>query len=219
MSEKRIIAFDLETIADKTMMDILPEVKVKKNLKDPAKIIADIEEKQKKQIQEMAMSPLTNMICCAGWCDSEGTNSILLKEESPEAEKVLLEEFWEVLLKYDHFVTFNGRAFDLRCMHLHGIQHRIRPAVNIDKGRYNKAGGNHTDLRPVYAGEGQFASGKLDFFAKKFLGDQKTEGIDGQMVADYWEMGLVEDIATYCEQDAKLTFELFHLADQAGLIE
>jgi len=219
MSEKKIIAFDLETIADKTMMDILPEVKAAGNLKDPAKITADIESKKKKQIMEMALSPLTNMICCAGWCDNLGTGSILLKEESPEGEKALLEEFWEVLSKYDHFVTYNGRSFDLRCMLLHGIPHSIRPAVNIDKGRYNKASGNHTDLRLILAGDDKFAPGKLDFFAQKFLGEQKTEGIDGAMVGDYWEMGLNDDIAAYCEQDASLTYQLFLMADRCGLIE
>ncbi|MBI9090750.1 MAG: ribonuclease H-like domain-containing protein [Desulfobacterium sp.] len=214
---KKVIAFDLETIADKTMISILPEVKVNGSLKDPVKIAADIQKKTDKQIQEMGLSPMMNMICCAGWCDENGPGNILLKEESPEAEKALLEEFWDLLSKYDHFVTFNGRAFDLRCMHLHGVTHGIRPSVAIDKGRYNN--GNHTDLRLILAGDDKFVPGKLDFFAQKFLGEQKTEGIDGAMVNDYWNMGLVEDIATYCEQDCQLAYDLFLKCELAGLTE
>jgi len=214
---KKIIAFDLETIADKQMIGLLPEVTAKGNLKDPAKIAADIQEKSDKQIKDMGLSPMMNMICCAGWCDENGPGDILLADESYAGEKDMLEQFWEVLSKYDHFVTYNGRSFDLPCMYLHGITHGIRPAVSIDRGRYNR--GNHTDLRQILAGEDRFAPGKLDFFAKKFLGAQKTEGIDGAMVQDYWNMGLYEDISKYCRQDCQITYDLFLKCEIAGLIE
>ena len=38
----KICTFDLETIADKSKIDLLPEVEANKTLKDPAKIEADI---------------------------------------------------------------------------------------------------------------------------------------------------------------------------------
>lgn len=217
---QKVIAIDLETIADPAALDILPEVKPNSNLKDPTKIEADIADKKKKQISEMGMSPLVNMICCAGWYDSDHqSGSIMLTEATHEAEKDLLIQFWDHLSKYDHFVTFNGRAFDLRCMHLHGILHGIRPGVNIDKGRYNKAGSNHTDLRLILAGEDRFASGKLDFFCKKYLGDHKTEGIDGELVQGYWDLELIEDIELYCKKDCELTYRLFEKVKTAGLLE
>ncbi len=217
---QKIIAIDLETIADPSALDILPEVKPAGNLKDPAKIEADIADKKKKQILEMGMSPLLNMICCAGWYDSNHqSGAFTLTEATPEAEKELLIQFWDHLSKYDHFVTFNGRAFDLRCLYMHGIIHGIRPAVNIDKGRYNKTGSNHTDVRLILAGEDKFATGKLDFFAKKFLGDHKTEGIDGELVQGYWEMSLTDDIKEYCIKDCELTYRLFEKVRTAGLLE
>lgn len=217
---EKIIAIDLETIADPTMIPILPEVSPAKNLKDPAKIEADIEAKKKKQIMEMGLSPMVNMICCAGWYDSNGeAGAVMLAEATPEAEKNLLIEFWDILSGYEHFVTFNGRAFDLRCMLLHGIGHGIRPSVNIDKGRYNRPGSNHTDLRGILAGEDMFAKGKLDFFAKKFLGDHKTEEINGELVQGYWDMGLADDIRDYCVQDCSLTYRLFEKVKTAGLLE
>lgn len=215
--EKKVVAIDLETIADRAMLSILPEVTPKGTLKDPAKIAADIEEKTIKQIADMGLSPSMNLICCAGWCDETGTGSFSITDGTHEAEKKLLTDFWEILARYDHFVTFNGRAFDLRCLHLHGITHGIRPPVNIDKGRYNR--GNHTDLRLILAGEDMFAKGKLDFFCKKYLGDQKTEGIDGAQVQSFFDMGLHDDIADYCEKDCSLTYQLYKKVEIAGLIE
>ena len=138
-----------------------------------------------------------------------------------EAHKVqhekMFEKVREVLSEYDHFVTFNGRPFDMRVLLMHGITHEIRPSVNIDSGRYNR--GNHTDLRQILAGTDMYAPGKLDFFCKKFLGDQKTEDIDGKLVQSYFDLGLHEDIATYCEQDCNLIFKLYQRVELAGLLE
>jgi len=215
---KKIIGFDLETIANKSLISDLPEVKAKSNLKDQEKILLDIAEKKKKQIADMGISPLFNMICCAGWMDSTGkSGALLLEEESQDAERDLLVKFWEILSKYDHFVSFNGRSFDLRCLLIHGMKYAIRPGVNIDKGRYNK--GNHTDLRLVLAGEDRFAPGTLDSFARICLGETKTESICGEQVQDYWDMGLRNDIKTYCIQDCALLMGLFGMAHVAGLLE
>ena len=175
-------------------------------------------EKKDTQIKNMGMDPLTNMICCVTWHDANGpAGSIFIEEATPEAEKELLMTWWEAMSKYDRFITFNGRSFDLRCALLHGMEHGIRPPITIDGGRYNR--GNHIDLRFPLAGESQFAKGKLDFFAQKFLGDQKTEGMTGDQVQSYFDMGLHDDIEKYCRQDTKLTFELYEMALIAGLLE
>ena len=215
--KKKVIAIDLETIADPACLAFLPKIKAKGTLKDPEKIKADIADKTTKQIADMGLSPAMNIICCAGWCDENGPGSISIQKADHASEKQLLIDFWEKLSEYDHFVTFNGRSFDLRCMHLHGITHGIRPSVNIDKGRYNH--GNHTDLRQILAGTDTFAKGKLDFFCKKYLGDQKTEGIDGAQVQSFFDMGLHEEIAEYCRQDCNLTYRLYKKVEIAGLLE
>lgn len=215
----KVAALDLETIADKTCLDFMPEVKVNGKLKDPAKIKLDIAEKKIKQIADMGLEPTMNLICCAGWCDEEnGPQSLSIQDGTHEAEKDLLLKFWDVLENYDHFVTFNGRSFDLRCMYLHGITHGIRPSVDIDRGRYNRAGSNHTDLREILAGSGQFAKGKLDFFCKKYLGIGKLEGIDGAMIQSYFDIGLYEDIKKYNLQEVGLMFDLFKKVEIAGLL-
>lgn len=214
---KKVAAFDIETIANPAMIDIMPEVKPKSNLKDPEKIEIDIAEKMKKQRLGMGLDPMYNMICLAGWCDKNGPQSISLTKADPEEEKKLILSFWEAMAEYDHFVTFNGRPFDLRCILLHGMEHGIMPSINIDKGRYNR--GNHTDLRQVLAGSDTFATGKLDFFCKKFLGVGKLEGIDGAMIQSYFDMGLYDDIKMYNEDETEKIFELYKKAEKAGLLE
>lgn len=215
----KIIAFDIETIADKTMIPSLPEPEANKTLKDPVKVAADIAEKKKKQIEEMGLNPMTSLICCIGWATEKESESgyFMLAEETYESEKELLEAWWDRVKDVDHFISFNGRAFDLRHILLHSMAYGVRPSVNIDKGRYNR--GNHTDLRQVLAGEDRFASGQLNSFARKFLGIGKTEGIDGAKVQEYWDMGLYEDIGKYCEQDCRITYDLYLKAEAAGLLE
>lgn len=213
----KIIAFDLETIANKKIIPILPEPKPNKRLKDPAKIKADIEEKKKKQIEEMGMNPMHNMICCAGWGNANGTNHIMLEEETEESEAELLREFWDVLSNYDHFITFNGRSFDLRSMHLHGMRYGIRPGIAINKSKYNK--GNHTDLRFVLNGNEPMGKGNLNYFSKILIGEQKVEGMTGEQVQEYWDTGRQEEIGIYCEQDCLLTWDLYQRAEKAGFLE
>jgi len=217
MNNKKIIAFDIETIADRSVIPFLPEVKPNGKLKDPAKIEADIADKKAKQLADMGLSPLTNMICCLSWYDSEGkSGNIVLESESPEHEKDCLLSIWEDLSGGNIFVTFNGRSFDLPTLRSHSLKHKIKIPVDIDAGRYNR--GNHIDMRQILAGDDKFAPGKLDFFAQRFLGVGKTEGIAGKDIQDWWDVGLKEDIAAYCDNDAKITYQLFNLACDCGLI-
>lgn len=214
--KRKVVAFDLESIADPTCLAFLPEVKAKGNLKNPELIEKDIKEKQDKQIAEMGLNPLMNLICCAGWCDENGPQSIFIDKATHEAEKELLIKFWDVLAQYDTFVTFNGRSFDLRCMHLHGITHGIRPAVDIDKGRYNH--GNHVDMREILAGPGPFVKGQLTFFTRKYVGQSKFDWISGEKVQSFWDLGLIEDIVEYNEDETGLMFRLYKKIEIAGLL-
>jgi predicted PolB exonuclease-like 3'-5' exonuclease len=213
---EKILFIDYETIPDMTRVNILPEVVAKKNLKDSAKIRADIKEKKEKQLNEMNLTPALNIICCSGWCDLEGNQGHFLLDNE-ESEKDLLLKTWELYAKYDHFVTFNGRSFDLRCLYLHSMLHNVRPSVNISASRYNK--GNHTDLRLILSGDGMFAKGSLEFYAQLFLNKGKTEGINGKDVHNWWIIGDKDYIAEYCEKDCVLTRELYNMSVSSGLLE
>ncbi len=180
-------------------------------------IDTDIREKRQAQVKKMGLDPMLNMICCAGYYSEDISGAIMLEDETNEAEKHLINEFWSIASEYDHFVTFNGRKFDMKCLLVHGARERIFPSVNIDSGRYNK--GNHTDLRHVFFGSDTFQPGKLDFVSRYFLGHGKTEGINGEEIQDYWDIGLTEDISDYCIEDCRITHKLYRIAESGGMLE
>jgi len=144
-------SFDLETIADKASLKLLPDPEVKPhgNIKDPIKIEADIAQKLEKakeeQTSKAGLNPATAKICCFGWAykkdfSYEGveyaepeiiSNHLILKDETPQAEKKLLSDAWEVLAEFDHYTTFNGYNFDVPVLLMRSAIHRVRPSVNI----------------------------------------------------------------------------------------
>lgn len=67
----RILAFNLETISDLSMIHLLPTMSVNKPLKDPEKKAADITEKTEAQQEMMGLETMFNTACCIGWCDGE----------------------------------------------------------------------------------------------------------------------------------------------------
>ena len=221
--------------------ELTKEVKADGRIKDPVKKEANFLEKQKTQkakiakyytdkkqdqIDKMGLDPMFNIICLAGLCDGKKSTQIIIEaspDDNPEdilkAEKKLIYNTWDALSEYDHFVTFNGRSFDIRVMLIHGITHSIRPGINIDRGRYNRAGSNHTDMRNILSGDDMFAKGKLDFYCKKFLGDGKMEGIDGAKVQEFWDFGLIGDIAKYNLDEIEKMYQIFEKLVVAGLVE
>jgi len=59
----------------------------------------------------------------------------------------------------------------------------------------------------------------MDFFARKYLGHGKTEGIDGAMVQSYFDMGLHDEIAQYCEEDTRITYDLYLKCLKSGILD
>jgi len=204
------IAFDLETIGNKKMIPMLPEVKPKKNLTNPVKIQEDIEEKKQKQLDTLGLNPWTNLICTFGWCDGKNSGHLILEDE--DSEKKLVYEIWDLLRRFDHFVTFNGIGFDVPVLNAHSLIHRIRTACKINIRKYQI--GNHTDLRMVLTNWDSFGSGTFDFFLKLLLGGGKAAGIDGSLVQSYWDAGKSEEIGQYGERDAVDTYALFEVVNK-----
>ena len=203
-----VAAFDIETIADRSLVSMLPPVEAAGNLKDPAKIKADIGKKQQRQIEEMGLDPRWNLICCIAVYDGKSEpQAVLLKEESHGGERNLLEAAWEILSSYDFFITFNGSEFDVPILNLHSLFNRVRVPVRIETRKYQV--GNHLDLRGLLSGWERFAPGNLDFYLRRVLGRSKPKQIDGSLVQHYWDVGMTEDIKAYCKGDARDIFDLY----------
>lgn len=207
----RVLAIDLETIADRELLKTLPPLEVKTgNIKDEEKIRAKQAEAEEKRIENMGLNKFENLICVFSWCDGEASGGLLLGDESGEAERKLLLEAWEIMNGYSHFVTFNGNEFDVPILNLHSMFRKVRPSVNISTNKYRIT--NHTDLRSVFSGGDKFAPGNLDYFLRRCLGRSKPEGMNGSMVQDSWDVGLTDDILKYGIKDAEDTFALYQYA-------
>jgi len=203
--QKKIAAYDLETISRPLSNEVINELCKTGNLKDPGKIKA----KQAEFRGKLGADPLTAMACCGGWYASEDDcGYIMLKDESPEAEASFLREYWSKLAEFDILVGFNCFSFDSKILTLRAAVHSFEIPFAFDRKRYSSSR-NHIDIRMVLQDWNTFEAGKLDFFLKMFGLEGKTKGIDGSMVADYWNEGLHEDIGKYCLQDCQQTFQLF----------
>jgi len=210
----KTIAFDLETIADKSIIPILPPIESDPRLKDPIKIKASIEQKEADRISKLGLDPTTARICCFGWFDSNTKKShhYILEEETPEAEKKLIQMAWDILSTCDHFVTFNGIGFDVPVLLMRSLINRVKPAVQISTAKYRIT--NHTDCRAVLGNWNNYAKGTLDFYSRLLLGKTPKGDFDGSQVQDMWDMGLFDEIGKYCEDDCEATFEVFELIQQ-----
>uniref|UniRef100_A0A6M3KF89 Putative DNA polymerase n=1 Tax=viral metagenome TaxID=1070528 RepID=A0A6M3KF89_9ZZZZ len=209
------IAFDLETIADASVIPHLPPVDPDSRLKDPEKIKENIKEKKEKQKRQLALQSSTCRICCFGWFDGKQAGHILLNEcENNEAE--LLVKAWEILAQYNFYATFNGNEFDVPVLLLRSLIHRIRPSVNIDTRRYQI--GNHCDVRAVLGRWQKFAEGTLDFYARVILGEPAKNDLTGDQVQDYWEMEMFQEVADYCENDCRILYRLWELVQKYYLL-
>ena len=215
MADKKIITWDIETIADKSVIPFLPPVKPNGTLKDAIKIKADIEKKEIDRIAKLGLDPTTARICCFGWhydFGKEKTHHLILKDESPEAEKALIQKIWDILSTGDHFVTFNGISFDVPMLLMRSLINRVRPAVQISTKKYTIQ--NHTDVRAVLSNWDNFAKGSLDFYSRLLLDRTPKGDFDGSDVQMMYEMEMFEDIGNYCEQDCRCTYEIFELLTQ-----
>ena len=209
---RKIITFDTETIADKSVIPLLPPVEADTRLKDPVKIKASIEKKEADRLAKLGLGPTTARICCFGWYDGEKLHHIILEAETSQAEKALLQKAWDILALGDHFVTFNGIGFDVLMLLMRSLVNRVRPAVQISTKKYTIQ--NHTDVRAVLGNWDNFAKGTLDFYSQLLLGQTPKDIASGDMVQDMWEMELFEDIGKYCEGDCEATYRIYELLTQ-----
>ena len=192
------VAFDLETIANREIIPLLPDLKPKANLKDEVKIFEDLENKKKKRLEELGLDSHTNTICCASFMDVDSEEKLTLSLDEYGNEKDLLVKVWEHFAKFQLFVSFNGKSFDVEVLKFHSMMNNVPPSVDISQGRYDRES-NHVDVRMVLGNNNQYAKGSQDFYTRMILGEKRTQ--NGAMVQGWWDKGQYKTIRDYCEQD------------------
>ncbi len=202
------------------------------------------EERDRKR-SEMALTPLTGKIVCVGFIhlrrNEEGgydvwkkvclvrdadDNEELVKEETGDltvvrtSEARMLGNFWTYLQQQKessrlHFVTFNGRGFDMPFLMLRSAALRVRPSMNLMNGTRWNYRESHTDLLDeltFFAPQQNGATRRfnLDFYTKSFgIASPKAEGVDGSKVALMYDNKEYLAIAEYCMRDIEATWDLY----------
>jgi DNA polymerase elongation subunit (family B) len=230
------LVFDIETIGqDFESFDELTRSKLihainEDDLDDLPEAEADLLRIQRAQ-EPLGLSPFTGKITAIA-CVDAATNKGGVYFEAPGLtideqdkagfkyqsmdEKQILEKFWELSLRCNEFVTYNGRAFDLPFIMLRSAVHNIRPPKNISKARYlyqMDRDAVHIDLYDQLTFYRAFHGGNMNLhMACQAFGicSPKQGGMDGSQVGTAFKEGRYKEIAEYCLADVIATVDLYH---------
>lgn len=115
----KFYAMDIETVRDLNQQWALPVPTAPGNYKKPEAIEQYIREARTKQLEQMALSPLTGRVFCASFVCSDGTEPIVFRcgDETLFDEANVLRNTLQWLRKMqlagDTLITYNGYSFDL----------------------------------------------------------------------------------------------------------
>jgi DNA polymerase elongation subunit (family B) len=214
------IALDIETIPNEAVIEFLPEPEVALgNMKDAEKIEEKKKEAKRKQVETMALDPLTGRICSfAMYGQRKEEQFYRVVADTSEAEEItLIKNLFENLslsqkVEGKIIVTWNGNQFDFpfiykRAAILKAELPKDHYSIFYWLRRYSTF--PHCDLMQAWNGF-QYTDKRsnLDFIGKVFTGAGKTP-------RDYSEyLGLIKGkegakigLDNLC--DAELTYNLY----------
>ncbi|MCX7913516.1 MAG: ribonuclease H-like domain-containing protein [Thermodesulfovibrionales bacterium] len=126
------------------------------------------------------------------------------------SEREILTEFWNTIISFDRFITFNGRRFECPFIQIRSAVHRLKPTRDLITNKYSDV---HIDLLDQLTFFGTTKRRfSLDIWCRTFnIQSPKAEGITGQNVKALFKDGKYLDIARYCVRDLRATRELFFI--------
>jgi DNA polymerase elongation subunit (family B) len=182
----------------------------------------------------LGFSPLTGFIVAIGVLDIDKDKGgvyfqapdadIDRFEESgitfePLNEADIIRKFWEIATKYQVFVTFNGRMFDVPFIMARSAVHRIRPTKNLMYSRYlsqQHSDAIHIDLLDQLTFQGAVRRrGNLHLWCRALgIKSPKDSGVTGDDVGTLFRQKEYLNIARYNAGDLSATKELFNAWNQ-----
>lgn len=230
MSTPAKLIVDIETIGedfsalDEATQDVLTRW-IKKESGDEDEFTVALEELK----NGLGFSPLTGEIVAIGVLDHYKNEGVVyfqapgekIKESSEEgitfkqvSEKGMLEKFWDGAKQYQHFITFNGRGFDIPFLMIRSAIHGIRPTKDLMRGRYiyqHNADAIHVDLLDQLTFYGAVRrKGGLHLWSRAFgIESPKSGGITGDDVGRLFKEKKFLDIAKYNVGDLRATRALY----------
>lgn len=124
-------------------------------------------------------------------------------------EPEIIERFWEVIKRYDQFITFNGRTFDCPYIMIRSAILGIKPTKNLMPYRYDDT--IHIDLLDQLTFYGAMKKRfNLHMWCRAFgIKSPKEDGVTGDDVKDLYNKKRYIEIARYCLGDLVATKELY----------
>ncbi len=210
------VVVDIETLG--YPLELFDEVQQEYLLK-----FSDTDEKKLEAIQKLSLYPTTSQIITIGMLNPDtGHGKVLFQSESKVdemsddkaihflsgTESELLSTFWQDLIHYEQFITFNGRGFDCPFLMLRSALLGVHPTRNLMPYRYDSK--IHCDLLEQLTFYGALRKFNLDFYCKSFgIESPKSHGITGLDLRQLFEEKRFREIADYNLGDLKATAELF----------
>lgn len=230
MSTPAKLIVDIETVGedfdtlDEATQDVLTRW-IKKESGDDAEFKVALEELK----NGLGFSPLTGEIVAIGVLDYYKNEGVVyfqapgekIKELSEEGitfkqaqEEDMLRKFWDGASKYQHFITFNGRGFDIPFLMIRSAIHGVRPTKDLMRGRYvyqHNADAIHIDLLDQLTFYGAVRrKGGLHLWSRAFgIESPKSGGITGDDVGRLYKEKRFLDIAKYNVGDLRATKALY----------
>ncbi len=125
-------------------------------------------------------------------------------------EREIIEMFWNYAAEADQIISFNGRQFDLPFLMLRSAILKIKPSRNFLRRKYHSK--THIDLLEKFTFFGLTKKFNLDFYCNAFgIESPKSKGITGMEINELYRAGKVKEIAVYCGEDVKATYELYRI--------
>lgn len=224
------LIFDIETVGeDWGNMDETTQELLTKWLKRESYDEGEFDKAMEDVKTGLGFSPLTGEIVALGVWDLErqkgavyyqapGQENAEFEEDGivfkQHTEAEMLEQFWKLSAKYNDFVTYNGRGFDVPYMMVRSAVHKIKPSKNLLANRYINympENAKHYDLMDQLSFYGTVRKkGSLHLWCRAMgIESPKTGGVTGEDVTGLFKAGKCLEIAKYNVGDLKATGELY----------
>ncbi len=185
---------------------------------------AETQEEKEELKEHLGFWPLTGEIIAIGLLNPDTMKGVIYFQapgqtiEPFEVEGIrfetgtepeILERFWEVIKRYDQFITFNGRTFDCPYIMIRSAILGIKPTKNLMPYRYDDT--IHIDLLDQLTFYGAMKKRfNLHMWCRAFgIKSPKEGGVTGDDVKDLYNKKRYIEIARYCLGDLVATKELY----------
>jgi uncharacterized protein YprB with RNaseH-like and TPR domain len=212
------VGFEFESLSESQQEYLLryidqePDLSKKEFLTEEAKRFLSLYPLTAKVVAVGLMNTETDKIMV--YYENESDQDIVIEEKGikykPMNEKNMLLNFWQYVSKSEKVITFNGRNFDIPFLMIRSAMLQIKPSRNLMKYRYDIR--EHIDLLDQLTFYGTTRKFNLDFYCHSFgIKSPKSKGITGMEVKELYKAGRIKEIAVYCSEDVKATYELYKI--------